>query len=54
MTVRCPYCDDTFEPGEIDGRTVPAEDYLHDHISRDHQDSVPQPRYVPDETEVSA
>lgn len=51
---QCPYCPETFDSGEIDGRTIPAEDYLTDHLSRRHQDMIPQPREVPDETEVRA
>lgn len=47
--IRCPYCPQTFEAGKIDGRTVPAEDGLFDHISRRHQDMIPEPREVPDE-----
>jgi hypothetical protein len=54
MTVQCQYCDATFDAGEIDGRRVPAEDKLYDHISRRHQDAHPQPRHPPDETEVRA
>jgi hypothetical protein len=52
--IRCQYCPKTFEDREVDGRTVPAEDYLHDHLSRRHQDMIPEPRQVPDETEVEA
>jgi hypothetical protein len=51
--IQCPYCSAAFEAGEIDGRHVPAADYLHDHLSRRHQDMIPEPRQAPDETEVS-
>lgn len=54
MTIQCPYCTETFTDGEIHGRRVPAQDYLFDHLSRRHQDTIPRPRHPPDETEVNA
>jgi len=45
---RCPFCPATFEATQIEARTVQAEDKLHDHISRRHQDMIPEPRDVSD------
>lgn len=46
MSVKCPYCPETFEDYDGQHRSIDAESFVYDHITDRHQDMIPDPVQV--------